>query len=31
MRVTTKGQVTIHRNIWEVQDISPETEINFIE
>ncbi|NOX09323.1 MAG: AbrB/MazE/SpoVT family DNA-binding domain-containing protein [Gammaproteobacteria bacterium] len=31
MRVTTKGQVTIPRNIREVLGISPETEIDFIE
>ena len=29
MRVTTKGQVTIPRNIREVLGISPETEIDF--
>lgn len=31
MRVTTKGQVTIPRNIREILGISPETEIDFIE
>ena len=31
MRVTTKGQVTIPRNIREVLGITPETEIDFIE
>jgi AbrB family looped-hinge helix DNA binding protein len=31
MRVTTKGQVTIPRNVREVLGISPETEIDFIE
>ena len=31
MRVTTKGQVTIPRNIREALGIRPETEINFIE
>ncbi|RLA45414.1 MAG: AbrB/MazE/SpoVT family DNA-binding domain-containing protein [Gammaproteobacteria bacterium] len=31
MRVTTKGQVTIPRNIREALGISPETEIDFIE
>ena len=31
MRVTTKGQVTIPRNIRESLGISPETEIDFIE
>ena len=31
MRVTTKGQVTIPRNIREVLGISPETEISFVE
>ena len=31
MRVTTKGQVTIPRNIREVLGISPETEIDFVE
>ncbi len=31
MRVTTKGQVTIPRNIREILGITPETEIDFIE
>ena len=31
MRVTTKGQVTIPRNIRENLGITPETEIDFIE
>ncbi len=31
MRVTTKGQVTIPRNVREVLGIIPETEIDFIE
>ena len=31
MRVTTKGQVTIPRNIREVLGISPESEIDFVE
>lgn len=31
MRVTTKGQVTIPREIREALGISPETEIDFIE
>jgi len=31
MRVTTKGQVTIPRNIREILGISPETEIDFRE
>ena len=31
MRITTKGQVTIPRNIREALGISPETEIDFIE
>ena len=31
MRVTTKGQVTIPRNIREVLGIVPETEIDFVE
>ena len=31
MRVTTKGQVTIPRNVREVLGITPETEIEFIE
>jgi len=31
MRVTTKGQVTIPKNIREVLGITPETEIDFIE
>lgn len=31
MRVTTKGQVTIPRNIREVLGITPETEIDFRE
>ena len=31
MRVTTKGQVTIPRNVREVLGISAETEIDFIE
>ncbi len=31
MRVTTKGQVTIPRNIREVLGIMPETEIDFRE
>lgn len=31
MRVTTKGQVTIPRNIREVLGITPKTEIDFIE
>ena len=31
MRVTTKGQVTIPRDVREALGISPETEIDFIE
>jgi len=31
MRVTTKGQVTIPRDIREALGISPETEIDFVE
>ena len=31
MRVTTKGQVTIPRNVREALGITPETEIDFIE
>ena len=31
MRVTTKGQVTIPRDVREALGISPETEIEFIE
>jgi antitoxin PrlF len=31
MRVTTKGQVTIPRNIREILGIAPETEIDFKE
>ncbi len=31
MRVTSKGQVTIPRNIREALGISPETEIDFVE
>ena len=31
MRVTSKGQVTIPRNVREVLGIRPETEIDFIE
>ena len=31
MRVTTKGQVTIPRNIREILGITPETEITFRE
>lgn len=31
MRVTTKGQVTIPKNIREMMGISPETEIDFCE
>lgn len=31
MRVTTKGQVTIPRNVREALGIVPETEIDFIE
>jgi len=31
MRVTTKGQVTIPRNIREVLGIIPKTEIDFME
>jgi len=31
MRVTTKGQVTIPRNIRELLGITPETEIDFKE
>lgn len=31
MRVTTKGQVTIPRNVREVLGITPETEVEFIE
>ncbi len=31
MRVTTKGQVTIPRNVREVLGIMPEAEIDFIE
>ena len=31
MRVTTKGQVTIPRNVREILGITPETEVEFIE
>ncbi|WP_456415757.1 AbrB/MazE/SpoVT family DNA-binding domain-containing protein [Thiolapillus sp.] len=31
MRVTTKGQVTIPRNIREAMGITPETEVDFVE
>lgn len=31
MRVTTKGQVTIPRNVRESLGITPETEVEFIE
>ena len=31
MRVTTKGQVTIPRNVREALGIAPETEIDFVE
>ena len=31
MRVTTKGQVTIPRNVREILGITPETEIAFVE
>ncbi len=31
MRVTTKGQVTIPRNVRETLGITPETEVEFIE
>ena len=31
MRVTTKGQVTIPRNIREILGITPETEVEFVE
>lgn len=31
MRVTTKGQVTIPRNVREALGITPETEIEFME
>ena len=31
MRVTTKGQVTIPRNVREVLGIVPKTEIEFVE
>jgi len=31
MRVTTKGQVTIPKNVREVLGITPETEVEFIE
>ena len=31
MRVTTKGQVTIPRNVREILGITPETEIDFKE
>ena len=31
MRVTTKGQVTIPRNVREILGIAPETEVEFIE
>jgi AbrB family looped-hinge helix DNA binding protein len=31
MRVTTKGQVTIPRNVRERLGITPKTDINFIE
>jgi AbrB family looped-hinge helix DNA binding protein len=31
VRITTKGQVTIPRNIREALGISPETEIDFVE
>ena len=31
MRVTTKGQVTIPRNVRETLGITPETEVEFVE
>lgn len=31
MRITTKGQVTIPRDVREALGISPETEIDFVE
>lgn len=31
MRATTKGQVTIPRNVREILGITPETEVEFIE
>ena len=31
MRVTTKGQVTIPRNVREILGIAPETEVEFVE
>ena len=31
VRVTTKGQVTIPRNVRETLGITPETEIEFVE
>ncbi len=31
MRVTTKGQVTIPKNVREVLGIIPETEVDFLE
>ena len=31
MRVTTKGQITIPRNVREKLGITPKTELNFIE
>ena len=31
MRVTTKGQVTIPRNVREILGITPETEVEFVE
>ncbi len=31
MRVTTKGQVTIPRDVREAMGISPETEVDFVE
>ncbi|MEZ5592085.1 MAG: AbrB/MazE/SpoVT family DNA-binding domain-containing protein [Gammaproteobacteria bacterium] len=31
MRVTTKGQVTIPKNVRETLGITPETEIEFVE
>jgi AbrB family looped-hinge helix DNA binding protein len=31
MRVTTKGQVTIPRDVREALGISPETEVEFVE
>ena len=31
MRVTSKGQVTIPRNVREILGITPETDVDFIE